>query len=183
MIRQTALAALSFTCLACTVATPFGDVDDVDARYSGTWTLSWSTNNPTAGGLTAACSGSITLGDQDDNRFGGTFIILADQGCIDGSPVSGAVMDGRIRSDGGLNFTMEVPPTVGEVKGEDDVWEDIFAGSAVILPDLILGCVIIDADNQMNGALTAGTLAVSASASMQCPSGTVQLQVRFTGGA
>lgn len=191
-LRRAANAALcGLTVLAlaaCDDTTPFGNVDEVDGVYAGTWSLQWATNNPNINppGSTSLCTGSITLGNQRDDRFDGTFLINADGGCIDGSPVSGAVRDGRVRTDTGVNFTMLVPPTLGEVKTEDDIWEDIYAGSAIILPDLILGCVIIDADNQMNGALAGRSLAASASAAIQCPRATggsvgVQLQIRFDG--
>ncbi len=185
MLRALRLVA-SCLCLGvalagCEDATPFGDVLDVDGVYVGTWTLSWATNNPNVNppGVTATCPGSLTLGDQRDDRFGGTFIVQANGDCLDGSPVSGEVIEGRVRTDGGINFTMRVPPTTGEIKLEDDIWEDIFAGSGVILPDLIVGCVIVDADNQMNGGITVSSVNASASASLSCPGGFVQLQIRF----
>jgi hypothetical protein len=169
-------------------STPFGSAVDVKGTYLGTWVLSWSTNNPELEppGITSRCSGSITLGNQSGDEFGGIFLINDDGECSDGSPVSGAIVDGFARADGGINFTMTVPPSAGSdtistPKGEDDIWEDAFAGSAVILPDLILGCSISNADNQMNGAISGDDLSSSASASLGCPGGDVQLQLRFDG--
>lgn len=169
-------------------STPFGDAVEVKGTYLGTWVLSWDTNNPDLNppGITSTCSGSITLGDQSKDEFGGIFLINADGDCSDGSPVSGSIVDGFARADGGVNFTMTVPPaagsdTISTPKSEDDIWEDVFAGSAVILPDLILGCTIANADNQMNGAISGDALSASASASLSCPDGTVQLQMRYNG--
>lgn len=175
---------------ACEDDTPLGNVDDFEGRYEGTWTLSWETNNPLVNppGETSFCPGSITLGDHFRGTFNGAFLILDEDDCADGSPVSGQVVDGRVRVDGGVNFTMIVPPTLGQEKPEDDIWEDVFAGSGVILPDLIIGCIIVDSDNQMTGAALGDRLAASASASVSCPdppadleSVAVQLQVRFEG--
>lgn len=177
----------AFALFACQ-STPFGSAVDVKGTFLGTWILSWSTNNPNLEppGITSRCSGSITLGDQSKDTFGGIFLINADGECSDGSPVSGSIVDGFARADGGINFTMTVPPSAGSdtistPKSEDDIWEDVFAGSAVILPDLILGCSIGNADNQMNGAISGDDVSASASASLGCPDGPVQLQMRFEG--
>jgi len=181
--------------LAACDTTPFGDAVKVKGTYlsdsSGEtgWFLSWETNNPEINppGVTSLCSGSMTLGDQSKDQFGGIFLINDDGDCSDGTPVSGSIVDGFSRADGGINFTMTVPPaagsdTISTPKSEDDIWEDVFAGSAVILPDLILGCSISNADNQMNGAISGDQLSASASASISCPDGgTVQLQLRFVG--
>ena len=174
--------------LAACQSTPFGSAVKVKGTYLGTWVLSWNTNNPELNppGITSRCSGSITLGDQSKDEFGGIFLINADGECSDGSPVSGSIVDGFARADGGINFTMTVPPSAGSdtistPKSEDDIWEDVFAGSGVILPDLILGCQIANADNQMNGAISGAALSASASASLSCPEGAVQLQIRFDG--
>jgi predicted small secreted protein len=176
--------------LAACQSTPFGSAVKVKGTFLGTWVLSWSTNNPELEppGITSRCSGSITLGDQSKDEFGGIFLINSDGECSDGSPVSGSIVDGFARADGGVNFTMTVPPaagsdTIATPKSEDDIWEDVFAGSAVILPDLILGCSISNADNQMNGAISGDDISASASASLSCPGAgdAVQLQMRFEG--
>ncbi len=173
--------------LGCESDTPLGDVSGIEGNFQGTWTLSWGTNNPNINppGITTTCPGSIGLGDRFRDAFGGAFLIFAEGGCTDGSPVSGEVVSGRARADGGVNFTLQVPPTRGEEKFEDDIWEDIFAGSGVILPDLIIGCRIVDADNQFTGAVLGSNLGVSASAGVECPGPLepilVQLQVRFAG--
>lgn len=185
-----ALIALPIALSGCEEDTPLGDVPHVDGTYDGTWTLSWETNNPIVNppGMTSFCPGSITLENGFRDAIDGSFLIRDEGDCADGSPVSGALIDGFLRVDGGINFTLQVPPGVGQEKSEDDIWEDVFAGSAVILPDLIVGCLIIDADNQMTGAVSAGRLAGSASASVSCPdpptdqpTAAVQLQIRFEG--
>lgn len=186
--RLSVLMLAAFALAACD-NTPFGAAVDVKGTYLGEWILSWDTNNPDINppGITSRCSGSVTLGDQSKDRFGGIFLINSDGDCTNGSPVSGSIVDGFARADGGVNFTMTVPPaagsdTIATPKGEDDIWEDVFAGSAVILPDLILGCSISNADNQMNGAVFGAALSASASAAISCPNGgTVQLQMRFEG--
>lgn len=180
--------------------TPFGDAVKVKGTYAGTWTLSWETTDqgfPIV--FTSLCPGSVTLGDQSGESFGGIFLVINDQDC-DGSPVSGSIVDGFARADGGVNFTMTVPPSAGSdtitsVKKQDDIWEDIFAGAGVVDQNVFSGCVITDADNQMNGAITGPELEVAASASLTCqqtviflPDGSVvsvddalRLLMRFSG--
>lgn len=153
--------------------TPFGDAVKVKGTYAGTWTLSWETVDagfPIV--FTALCPGSITLGDQSGESFGGTFLVI-DEGDCDGSPVSGSIVDGFARADGGVNFTMTVPPssgsdTISAVKTQDDIWEDIFAGAGVVNQNVFSGCRISDADNQLNGAIAGPELSVAASASLTC---------------
>lgn len=156
--------------------TPFGDAVEVKGTYLGNWTLSWETveNNLPVGDV-ATCPGSITLGDQSKDTFGGIFLMVDDTDCDTGSPVSGSIVDGFARADGGVNFTMTVPPSAGSdsiqsVKNQDDIWEDMFSGGGIVDQNLFSGCVITDADNQMNGAIAATTLAASASASLTCES-------------
>lgn len=184
MRKVVTLLAITLIAAACEKDTPLGNVADVDGTYNGEWLLSWQTNNPTSSitGLTAVCPGSITLDNGFRDAIEGSFLILAQGDCFEGSPVSGALIDGILRVDGGINFTMAVPPTLGQEKFEDDIWEDVFAGSAVILPDLIIGCLIIDADNQMTGAVSGSDLGASASAGVACPgtpSAITQVQIRF----
>ncbi|MGH7541288.1 MAG: hypothetical protein ACRELC_09835, partial [Gemmatimonadota bacterium] len=85
-IRHVATASLLMALPACESDTPLGNVDDFEGRYEGTWTLSWETNNPAVSppGLTGACPGSITLGDQHEGTFDGAFLILDEGGCADG---------------------------------------------------------------------------------------------------
>jgi hypothetical protein len=181
--------------------TPFGDAVEVDGTFLGSWTLSWegidSFGFPI--GDESLCSGSVTLGDQSKDTFGGIFLVDNDADC-DGSPVSGSIVDGFARADGGVNFTMTVPPsaqsdTITSPKSQDDIWEDIFAGTGIVDQNIFSGCRISDADNQMNGAITGSQLAASASASLTCedtviflPDGSVvtvsdqlRLLMRFTG--
>lgn len=181
--------------------TPFGDAVEVDGTYTGEWTLSWEgvDSNENAIGDVAVCPGQITLGDQSKDTFGGIFLVINDTDC-DGSPVSGSIVDGFARADGGLNFTMTVPPsaqsdTITSPKSQDDIWEDIFAGTGIVDQNLFSGCVISDADNQMNGAISGLELAASMSASLTCvetliflPDGSIatvddalRLLVRFKG--
>ncbi len=184
MRKVVTLLAISLITSACEKDTPLGNVANVSGTYTGVWSLSWETNNPTSSvtGMTAVCPGSISLDNGFRDAITGAFLILAEGDCFEGSPVSGALIDGFLRVDGGVNFTMRVPPGLGQEKFEDDIWEDVFAGSAIILPDLIIGCLIIDADNQMTGAVSGGSLGASASAGVTCPGATstiTQLQVRF----
>ena len=174
MRGRTSLMLMAGAALVACDNTPFGDAVDVDGTYLGTWSLSWETVD--AGlpvGEVATCSGSITLGDQSKDSFGGIFLIAADSDCQDGSPVSGSIVDGFARADGGVNFTMTVPPsagsdTISSVKRQDDIWEDIFAGGGIVAQNIFSGCVISDADNQMNGAIAGSELSASASASLSC---------------
>lgn len=181
--------------------TPFGDAVEVEGTYLGTWTLSWEgvDTGGNATGDVALCPGSITLGDQSKDTFGGIFLVINESDC-DGSPVSGSIVDGFARADGGVNFTMTVPPsaqsdTITSPKSQDDIWEDIFAGTGIVDQNLFSGCVISDADNQMNGAISGLELAAAASASLTCeetiiflPDGSVvtiddalRLLIRFSG--
>ena len=181
--------------------TPFGDAVEVDGTFLGSWTLSWEgiDSDGNAIGDEALCPGSITLGDQSKDTFGGIFLVIDDSDC-DGSPVSGSIVDGFARADGGVNFTMTVPPsvqsdTITSPKSQDDIWEDIFAGTGIVDQNIFSGCVISDADNQMNGAIAGPQLAASASASLSCeetiiflPDGSIvtiddalRLLMRFTG--
>jgi hypothetical protein len=184
MRKVVTLLAMALTVAACEKDTPLGNVPHVGGVYAGEWLLSWQTNNPASSitGLTAVCPGQITLDNEFRDALSGSFIIRAEGDCFEGSPVSGELLDGRLRVDGGLNFTLAVPPTLGQEKFEDDIWEDVFAGSAVIFPDLIIGCLIIDADNQMTGAIENGALGASASAGVACPqtpNAITQVQIRF----
>ncbi len=172
-MQVSALIATALFALTACNNTPFGDAVKVKGTYLGTWTLTWETidnNLPVV--FTSLCSGSIELGDQSGDTFGGIFLIMDDRDC-DGSPVSGSIVDGFARADGGVNFTMTVPPsaesdTISSPKSEDDIWEDIFAGSGIVDQNIFSGCVIRDADNQMNGAISGSEIAVSASASLSC---------------
>ena len=184
MRKVVTLLAVVLTAAACEKDTPLGNVSDVDGVYVGEWLLSWETNNPISSisGLTASCPGQITLENGFRDAIYGAWLIRAEGDCFEGSPVSGELVDGFLRVDGGINFTMRVPPGLGLEKFEDDIWEDVFAGSAVILPDLIIGCLIVDADNQMTGAVSGASLGASASAGVVCPPEagfTTQLQIRF----
>jgi len=172
-MQVSALVATAFFALAACDNTPFGDAVTVKGTYVGTWTLTWETTDNLLPVLfTSLCSGSIQLGDQSGEDFGGIFLVEDDRDC-DGSPVSGSIVDGFARADGGVNFTMTVPPsagsdTISSVKSQDDIWEDIFAGSGIVDQNIFSGCVISDADNQMNGAVSGSELAASASASLSC---------------
>ncbi len=163
----------AFALISCD-NTPFGDAVEVDGTYLGTWSLSWETvDNGLPVGEISTCSGAVTLGDQKKDNFGGIFLIVDDSDCVAGSPVSGSIVDGFARADGGVNFTMTVPPSAGSdsinsVKRQDDIWEDIFAGSGIVDQNIFSGCVISDADNQMNGAIAGAELSAAASASLSC---------------
>lgn len=116
----------------------------------------------------STCPGTLTLVDYlNRSTFEGSFLIHP-TGCGDGHTVSGEVADGRVRSDGGVAFTMRVPPTRGEEKSEDDIWEDIFVGTGVGEPERFIGCSMGDHDNQMNGAVSGSQIAASASAELTC---------------
>ncbi len=70
-MRKRQVSALIATALFAVAAcdnTPFGDAVKVKGTYVGTWTLSWETGTVL---FTALCSGSIQLGDQSDDAFGG----------------------------------------------------------------------------------------------------------------
>lgn len=211
-MQSWAFVAAAFVLAACEptppTATPLAAPESVicgaDAQtctFDGTWTLNYETTNPANPifpGDSFSCDGSITLTDYlNDYSFEGTWFINPDGSCGAISPVSGEVQQGRIRADGGLDFFLEVPPLTGPEKSEDDIWEDIFAGTGVIVPALLVGCGIADADNQMDGALigpSRRTLSASASAKLTCDqvfifvgddilqvTDDVHLQIRFDG--
>lgn len=202
-MRKTQLSAFivaAFVLAACEptppTATPLPALDSEicggDARtcaFNGSWTLFVEED------FVFTCPGSITLTDHlNGSSFEGTWLIEDSGGCSDGSPVSGEVFAGLLRDDGGVEFFMEVPPLQGAVKGEDDIWEDIFAGAGIFANNTFSGCAISDADNQMNGALVGQDLEVSASAALNCENeffviggeifvieNLIRLQVRFEG--
>ena len=172
--RTSLMLMIGAVALAGCDNTPFGDAVEVDGTFLGSWTLSWegidTDGAPT--GDEAVCPGSITLGDQSKDTFGGIFLVIDDSDC-DGSPVSGSIVDGFARADGGVNFTMTVPPsaqsdTITSPKSQDDIWEDIFSGTGIVDQNIFSGCRISDADNQMNGAIAGSQLSASASASLTC---------------
>ena len=71
--------------------TPFGDAVEVKGTYLGSWSLSWeSVENDLPIGDLAVCPGSVTLGDQSKDTFGGIFLMVDESDCEPGSPVSGS---------------------------------------------------------------------------------------------
>lgn len=138
---------------------PTGPALQIEGTYTGNWTFqSFDVNGtPTA---TVICPGSITLADQDAKSFGGAYLVTATGDCTGLSPISGEILDGQVRGDGGLNFTVATAPFVGAPVG---------------------GCVLAAANHRLNGAVNSMTLSVFTTGSLTCPTGTGQVQILMEG--
>lgn len=142
-------------------------------EYEGDWEIliRWTDANGQVRTVVGVCPGSVWLEQQSllDRLFGGSFsgsyFIQDAGGCSSGSTVSGAVRQGQLRDDGGVNFGLEIPGSDG------NVFEDLLAGSGVSDDPDLLGCAIInkDLENQMDGSILGADLSAAASASLDCP--------------
>ncbi|MFQ5679743.1 MAG: hypothetical protein ACE5HP_09845 [Gemmatimonadota bacterium] len=138
---------------------PTGPILQVEGTYTGDWTFEAFDET---GALTSTntCPGSITLSEQEGRSFGGTFLVTAAGDCEGLSPISGELVNGEVRADGGLEFTLTVLPFVGP-------------GAA--------GCTLVGGTNGMNGAVTGAALSVFTTARLVCPAGDGQVQIRMEG--
>lgn len=142
-------------------------------EYDGDWTIliRWTDADQVFQTVVGTCPGSIWLEAQSllDRLFGGNFrgsyLIQASGSCASGSTVSGAVSQGHLREDGGVNFGLQIPGSDG------NFFEDVLAGSGVSNDPDLLGCATINADleNQMDGSILSDNLLAAASASLNCP--------------
>ncbi len=123
--------------------------------FTGSWALE-AVNLDT--GASAACSdpGSITITTQSGSSFSGSFVINGSLDCY-GEVVTGNIVRGSIRADGGLDFVPEVP-------GQQ---LDIFA---------LLGCTGAG-DDRLVGLLSGSRLTASGEATLTCFGETALIQV------
>lgn len=138
---------------------PTGPTLQIEGTYTGDWTFQ-SFDAFGAPIATAICPGTMTLADQDSKSFGGAYLVTASGDCTGLSPISGEIVDGQVRGDGGLNFTVTTAPFVGSPVG---------------------GCVLAAADSRMNGGVNGTTLSVFTTGSLSCPTGTGQVQILMEG--
>lgn len=102
--------------------------------------------------VNTTCGGSMTISTQSGSSFAGSFIR---QGCsVGGAPptqtvISGNLVDGVVRADGGLNFNLVVP-------GQDP---GFLAG---------IGCTTTSSDALYSGALSGNTISATRNMTMNC---------------
>lgn len=138
---------------------PTGPILEVQGTYEGEWTFDVFLEGVFVS--RAVCPGSITLDRLEARTFGGAFTVRAEGDCTDLSPLSGEVVEGAVRGDGGVSFQVTRLPVVG-------------AGVA--------GCtVVLDPEAEMNGAVEGTTLSVFGTARLECEDETGAAQVRMTG--
>lgn len=143
------------------------DTLEIAGVYEVEWTVfAHNTSVVNEDLVEAICPGSITIEADGGADFAGSYLMLALEGCANGNSVSGAVTDGQLREDGGVNFGLRVPGS------DDNIFEDFLAGSDIQLEGLrMLGCVVEakDEDNQMVGSVLDGVISAAASAAVSCP--------------
>lgn len=146
--------AKSVLCLAVALAACGDDSTGptfprVEGSYAGTWTF---TLTHVASGANDAftCPGSVSISDQNDGSFTGSFIIRAAGDCADSNPTSGSI-SGQVRQDGGLNFTLQVP------------------GSSLNFMTDYFGCVFVSGSSQLNGTFASGRIQAAAASVYDCP--------------
>ena len=138
---------------------------DARGSYAAIFTFTVTAVPATDLSFQFACPGSLTITSQSGSSFSGSFTIQSTPDC---DAVSGTV-SGTIRTDGGVNVTIDVPGESG------DDFENLF-----------LGCTFVSGDSQFNGTLSGNQLTVSASLTMDCSDPLVgvfriQITVSITG--
>ena len=130
---------------------------DVRGTYVGAWMITLSI--PQLGeNVTFSCPGSVTISSQSGASVSGTFVIRETAEC----DATSGTMNGTVRSDGGINFTIDAPGV------EQDPFE------------VVLGCRFIGGSSQFNGTIAGGQLNANASATYDCPVSGSLLRVNFT---
>lgn len=144
-------------------------VQQIEGTYTGTWTIELKPNI----GVSGTCPGHVLIRAEtikerlEGNLFTGTYFIDALDDCLTGSTVTGAVMNGTLREDGGVNFGLDVPESDG------NFFEDVLAGSGVNFAIAeALGCAIevADVNNHMDGSIVTNRLRAANSARLDCAS-------------
>ncbi len=104
--RLALLAAGGLAFVACGDGSPSqsSEIPDALGTFIGEWRLTQITFSPEDTTLTKTCAGSVTIDDQPDNFFSGTFTVVADSAadCVEfvGSTV------GQVFSNGGLQIVL-----------------------------------------------------------------------------
>lgn len=139
----------------------------IEGRYEGDWTIEILPNI----GVLGVCPGHVILRAETLKErllgatFTGTYFIDAAGDCLDGSTVTGEVINGTLREDGGVNFGLDVP------RSDGNFFEDVLAGSGVNFSSVeALGCALVNADvnNHMDGSIVSDRLRAANSAGLDC---------------
>lgn len=156
-MRKVWILAASLFWAACSGDEATGPAGlDVRGTYVGSWMMTLSV--PQLGqSVDIPCPGSVTISTQSGASVSGTFVIRETDDC---SATSGT-MNGTVRSDGGINFTIDVPGV------EQDPFE------------VVLGCRFVGGDSQFNGTIAGGQLNANASATYDCPVNGSLVRVNF----
>ncbi len=142
----------------------------IEGQYSGDWTIEILPRHPTLS-VFGVCPGHVIIRRESvkerllGSTFTGTYFIDAVSDCAGGSTVTGEVINGTLREDGGVNFGLDVPRSNG------NFFEDVLAGSGVnFSPTEALGCGLVAADlnNHMDGSIVADRLRTANSAGLAC---------------
>lgn len=168
--------------------TPGDGAETTVEVYEGDWGIFAVRVPPVEGAprdtVTGTCPGSVTLTTRTSTNgrveiLAGTYVVLAEADCSQGSTMSGALLDIDLRQDGGIDFGLDVPGSDG------NIFEDFLVGSGLEFSQsefLPFGCGDPQPDgsagdakdnlNHLDGTLIADRLRAAASASMKCPDGT-----------
>lgn len=95
----------------CGTNDPAGPTLDVEGTYVGQWTFDVFIEGDFVS--RSVCPGSITLAGQSGRSFGGTFLVRDEGDCAGLAPLSGEVLEGSVRADGGVDFLLSRVPVVG----------------------------------------------------------------------
>lgn len=141
---------------------PAGPVLQIEGTYGGNWVFDVFLDGSFSS--RAVCPGSITLAEQQGRTYGGAFVVRAEGDCTGISPISGEIVDGAVRGDGGVNFGITRIPVVGSG---------------------VAGCTILvdpEAGGEMNGAVAGGELSAFTTAGLDCGDrGQGAAQITMTG--
>lgn len=139
----------------------------IEGRYAGNWTIEIFPNL----GVVGVCPGHMIIRAKtirerlEGGIFTGTYFIDAAGDCATGSTVTGELINGTLREDGGVNFGLDVP------RSDGNFFEDVLAGSGVNFTSIeALGCALRNADlnNHMDGSILSGQLRAANSAGLLC---------------
>lgn len=141
---------------------PAGPILQVEGTFGGAWTFDVFIEGVFASRTT--CPGTVTLAGQSGRTFGGGFIVDDEGDCAGITPISGEILEGAVRADGGVNFLASRIPVVGPG---------------------VAGCgVLVDPEEggEFNGALNAGELSVLTIVGLDCGDrGQGSAQISMTG--
>jgi len=141
--------------------------EQYEGQYNGTWTIEITPDI----GVSGTCAGHVIIRPESikerlsGSDFTGTYFIDAAGDCASGSTVTGEVINGTIREDGGVNFGLDVP------RSDGNFFEDVLAGSGVnVSPIQALGCTldVADVNNHLDGSIVDARLRAANSAQLSC---------------